>query len=311
MKTYKKRALKGFTLVELVVVVAIFGLLIAATLSFVTPTGKVYKNASEYAGSAAMVDNVRRVVEDNLRFANRMDVYAGPDVDAVGGPEAFAMKSADLLRTKFKLGSPDRVTFARDRVYVMRIDNPEETQFPSFAAGSQKPGRITIWQFDGGSGGLTLNTANSKEWAIAEGVYNEYSFSLSYGITYTTHPITIAGTQWNIIDSGTYEDFDANFVDPSNFSLALDIYKNSYSDRSNPAGSSYQLARTAVSNVVALSFVNMVDGETNVALHDVIKVRNSTPGAPDVTDDCGQRYMYYPGTATRDLYFVYTVPDLT
>lgn len=308
MKNSKKSALKGFTLVELIVVVAVFGLLIAATLSFITPTRKVYKNASEYAGAAAMVDNVRRVVEDNLRFANRMDVYAGPAV-APGDEEAFAQSSANLLRTKFKLGASDRVTFARDRVYVMRIDNPEEDQFAGFAAGSQKPGRITIWQFDGGS----LNTANTKEWAIAEGVYNEYSFSLSYGINFTTHQVTIAGTQWDIVDTGTYENFDAadKFIDPTKFNLVLDIYKNSYDDRANPASSTYHLARTAVSNTVALSFVNMVDGETNVALHDVIKETNPTPGDPDITDDLGSRYAYYPGSSSRDLYFVYTVPDLT
>ncbi len=306
MKRDKKSTLKGFTLIELIVVVAVFGLLIAATLSFVTPTRKVYKNASEYAGASAMVDNVRRVVEDNLRFANRMDIYAGPDLSGYASEEAFVNKKVELFRTKFMLGDSDRVTFARDRVYVMKIDNPEETQISAgFAAGSQKPGRVSIWQYDGG----TRNTANSKEWAIAEGVYNEYSFSLSYGIDFDTHPITIAGTQWDIIDSVTYTGFDANFVDPSNFTLMLDIYKNSYDDRSNPAASSYRLARTAVSNVVALSFVNMVDSGN--ALEDRIKIKNPTAGEPDLNKNCGKRYYYEGATKTRDLYFVYTVPDLT
>lgn len=308
MKNNKKSTLKGFTLVELVVVVAVFGLLIAATLSFITPTRKVYKDASEYAGASAMVDNVRRIVEDNLRFANRMDVYTGPDVDADGGEDAWIQNRVNELRTKFKLASTsDRITYARDRVYVMKIDNPEEEQFTDgFAGGSQKPGRVSIWEYDDGA----LNTANSKEWAMAQGVYDEYSFSLSYGIDWTTHQINIAGVNYDIIDSGTYKNFDADFVSPMKFRLILDIYKNNYDDRSNRATSSYSLARTYTSNVVALSFVNMVDGEHNVALMDSIKATNPIGGDP-VTQNLGQRYNYHGGSTTRDLYFVYTVPDLT
>ena len=54
----------------------------------------------------------------------------------------------------------------------------------------------------------------------------------------------------------------------------------------------------------------MVDGETNVALHDTIKATNALGGDP-VDQDLGQRYNYHGGSATRDIYFVYTVPDLT
>lgn len=307
MKKKSKRALKGFTLIELVVVVAVFGLLIAATLSFVTPTRNVYKSASEYAGASGMVDNVRRIIEDNLRFANRMDVYAGPDVS--GGEEAYVQARVNELRHKFHLDDSSRVTFGRDRVYVMKIDNPEEAQFPGFAGGSQKPGRISIWQYDNG----TRNMANSKEWAMAEGVYDEYSFSLSFGINFTTHTETVAGVNYNVIDTGDYDNFgdDPNaYVDPANFSMTLDIYKNFYDDRANRASSSYRLANTSVSNAVALCFVNMVDG-SNTLRHETIDLTD-TSGTGTVSEDCGDRYTYHDlCTGSRDIYFVYTIPDLT
>lgn len=299
MKKIKNKALKGFTLIELIVVVAVFGILIGATLSFVQPTRMVMKSASEYSGSANMVDNVRRIVEDNLRFANRMTVYTGPDVSA--GEETWRQTEVNVLRHKFCFDDPSRTTYKTDKVYVMKIDNPEEDQFKNgFAAGSQKPGRISIWEYDGG----TLNSANSKEWALTQGVYDEYSFSLSYGITYTTSPIMIAGVQWDIITDGIYENFSGSdkFVAPSNFKLNLDIYKNAYDDRSNHAGS-YRLAKTAASNVVAISFVNMVNGGT-IKNEDI--VLNTTPA----TTESRIRYEYKGGSSTKDLYFVYTLPEI-
>lgn len=315
MNNNKKRTLKGFTLIELVVVVAVFGLLIAATLSFVTPTRKVYKNASEYAGASAMVDNVRRIVEDNLRFANRMDVYIGPDVS--GGEEAYIEARVNELRHKFHLDDANRVTFGRDRVYVMKIDNPEEDQIADgFTGGSQKPGRISIWEYDRDSTDITkcvLNTANSKEWAIASGVYDEYSFSLSMGIDFTTHIETVAGVNWDVIDTGDYiniGDDPSAYADPANFAMTLDIYKNFYDDRSNRAASAYRLARTSVSNTVALCFVNMVDGSNTLRSEDV-EITDPSDGTVS-TENCGNRYTYHDlCTESKDIYFFYTVPDLT
>jgi prepilin-type N-terminal cleavage/methylation domain-containing protein len=304
MKKIKKNALKGFTLIELIVVVAVFGILMAATLTFVQPTSKVMKHASEYSGATNMVDNVRRIVEDNLRFANRMNVYAGPDVSA--GEEAWRQSEVNVLRHKFYFDDANRVTYKQDKVYVLKIDNPEESEFAGFSAGSQKPGRVSIWEYDGG----VLNTANSKEWAITQGVYDEYSFSLSYGITWTTTPKMIAGVQWNIIDSGTYTDFNGadKFVAPSNFQLILDIYKNAYDDRSNHSGS-YKLANTSVSNVVALSFVNMVNGTTGTIKDEEIVLKTSDPLNPTTTEN-RVRYEYKGGTSSKDLYFIYTLPEI-
>lgn len=304
MKKNNKKALKGFTLVELVVVVAVFGLLIAATLSFVQPARKVYKNAAEYSGASAMIDNVRRVVEDNLRFANRMNVIVGPDIS--GGEDAFIQTEVENLRNKFHLNDTNRKTYFQDKVYVMKIDNPEESEFAGFSGGSQKPGRISIWQYDNG----TLNTADSKEWALAEGIYDEYSFSLSRGIEYTSHSINIAGVRWDIIDTGTYESFGGTtgFMNPADFNLTLDIYKNAYDDRSNPAGSGFKLADIQVTETVALAFVNMADGHT--LKDEEIKLTDSTDPSVELTVNCGHKYDYEDRGNSKDLYFFYTLPDV-
>ena len=70
MNSHKK--LKGFTLVELIVVVAVFGILLAASLNLLGPLNSIFKQTAQYSDSSAVVDNVRMVIEDNLRYANRM-----------------------------------------------------------------------------------------------------------------------------------------------------------------------------------------------------------------------------------------------
>ncbi len=306
MKTEKKQRLKGFTLVELVVVIAVFGLLIAATLSFLAPTSRIMKNTSEYAHSAAVVDNVRRVVEDNLRYANRMDVYAGPDISA--GEAAFMQEKVNALRTKFLLGTNststnERLTYGQDIVYVMKINNPET--FQNLSSTTEKPGKISIWEYDNGA----LNAANSKEWAVSEAVYGDYSFSLSYGINWTTTGITVAGRQKELITSGTYQNFNG-FQSPSNFRLVLDIYENEYSNKADKANSSYTLCKTSVSNVVALSFVNMATS-TTIKKEDINYIDRTVPGTEIVDVIDPERYTYTSDSYSNDLYFVYTLPELT
>lgn len=74
-----KKNLKGFTLVELIVVMAVFGLIMLGALRFLDPVNKMMKGASLQESNSAAVDNVKRYFEGTLRYANAMDVYSGCD----------------------------------------------------------------------------------------------------------------------------------------------------------------------------------------------------------------------------------------
>lgn len=299
----RKKKLKGFTLVELIVVIAVFGLIIAASLSLFSPALRIFQNANDYSASAGMVDNVRRVVEDNLRYANRMDVYVGPDISA--GETAFIDSKVGEFRNKFLFGTTDkeRVTFGKDNVYVMKINNPET--FKDISSTAERPGKVSLWKYDSG----VLNGSESKEWAISEGVYQDYSFSLSFGITWDTEMKTIVGREKELIKTGTYTDF-GNFVSPSNFRLILDIYENDYNDRANKSTSSYSLLKTNVSNVVALSFVNMASS-TTLHTEKIRYIDHTISGDPEATlTPEPTRYTFTNDSFSQDIYIVYTIPDV-
>ena len=302
----RKKVLKGFTLVELIVVIAVFGLLIAATLTFIAPVMNIHRDTAQYSESATVVDNVRRAVEDNLRFANRMDVYVGPNVGV--DENTFIKGRVDALRNDFlfvNTADSERKSFYRDTVYVMKINNPET--FENIPGNAEEPGKISLWRYDNG----TLNAASSKEWVVSPALYNDYAFSLSFGITYDQTVLkTVAGQKREIIRTATYNSF-GDFISPSKFNLVLDIYGIDYNDRAHTDTSAYSLCKTNVSNSVALSFVNM-SGSATLPKEDIDYIDKSVTPNKNETASV-DRYSFVPRPAdstSNDIYFVYTVPDL-
>ena len=71
----KKNMLRGFTLVELVVVIALFGMIIAVALGLIQPINRINRYALSTADSQGMGDELRRYIEGKLQYANRVSVY--------------------------------------------------------------------------------------------------------------------------------------------------------------------------------------------------------------------------------------------
>ncbi|MDR1674291.1 MAG: InlB B-repeat-containing protein, partial [Oscillospiraceae bacterium] len=71
------RRLKGFTLIEMVIVVLIFGIIFAGVLALVEPITNQYRNTAKYEDARSNIDNVRFYLEEYLRFADRMHIYTG------------------------------------------------------------------------------------------------------------------------------------------------------------------------------------------------------------------------------------------
>ena len=175
----KNKQLKGFTLIELIVVIATFGIILAAVLSMIQPVTNIFKKTERFASAEAVSDNTRRVIEDRLRYANRMLVTVGHKEEVSEAAEqAYITEKVKKLREEFMFGDPKRLSYYQDKVYVLKIDNPEKfTDIPS----DQNCGRIRLWVYEKDN---KTPTGESKEWVIDKGLYNEYGFSLSAGINY-------------------------------------------------------------------------------------------------------------------------------
>jgi prepilin-type N-terminal cleavage/methylation domain-containing protein len=66
---------RGFTLIELIIVLAIFGVLMVGVISLIDPVSKIMTKASTSASTSAAVDNMRRTIDSSLRYARYVDVY--------------------------------------------------------------------------------------------------------------------------------------------------------------------------------------------------------------------------------------------
>ena len=120
-----KKSLKGFTLVELIIVMAIFGIIMVGTMSIINPVNKIIKKASLEEANAAAVDNMKRYFEGSLRYADCIDVFNGSMIDLDGNPVTSEQQAVENFITyhynnRTDPGTDDPLT---GKVRVLKIDN--------------------------------------------------------------------------------------------------------------------------------------------------------------------------------------------
>lgn len=293
MKIEKKVKLKGFTLIELIVVVAVFGLLLAAALSILGPVNGVFKSTVSYADGSAMVDNVSKYVEDNLRYTNRLRIY---DSVFVLEESDFVEKYTKELADDFYLQNPLKASqlVPDEKIYVMKIDNPDIERDALAGETLDKSnlihGRIALWTYDVAndgwidpSGNLSSTPVKNKVSAVNEQFYKQYLFTT------------------------TLEDsYSSTTTDVSNLYLKLNVFCDE-----KPWDDTVQLTNTHIGNVIAFPLVNLVD-RTSITKENVYFYKAA--GSSEVDMDNPQpvfKYSYNKGAVDLaqdgvDIYFVFT-----
>ncbi len=100
----KKKKLRGFTLIELIIVLAIFSVILALVMSFIDPVSNIMKKASTKERTAAYVDNITEYVDNSIHYAKFMRVYEGGycDVDSNTGyakPAVYTNDEAKIVKS--------------------------------------------------------------------------------------------------------------------------------------------------------------------------------------------------------------------
>ena len=284
MKIANKR-LKGFTLVEMIVVVCLFMMMMACVFSILKPMQKVYKDTYEYTDGQAVGDIAARYIEDELRYANRLYLYDKMDLSS--GEAAFIDNEVSEFRNDFYFERPYTArlnTKEPDVIYVLKILNPKDNNDMT------SRGKISRWTYENG-----MNDASEyKEWAVNEGIYNDEARNARYSFMFETGTWTESGGSIT--------------VSPSNFTMDMSIFRSKRDATT--------LGDTYMKQTIAFSLVNIA--KSGSILQEKIDVIDTATS--DKTTQSGSRYQYHDSTTLsmtegKDIYFIYTkvpkIEDLT
>ena len=162
---------KGFTLVELIVVMAIFAILMAAVMQIITPLNRIAKRASLQEANASAVDNVKTYLENSIRYSDCIETFVGGLTDNEG---KLFKSYTDTERNKaFGIDAYDKTTpkaiSAEEAAVINFLDNHYTNRAkPGTETAEQLPGVVRMLKIDNNKGG----------------VITEYEWNFKAGYTY-------------------------------------------------------------------------------------------------------------------------------
>lgn len=97
MKTAKKTNNAGFTLIELIVVMALMAIIMGAILNFIQPTASLYSSTNAYLSQEEAVTTVYNTLNDDLTFATDVYVVISNEGDAFSVDTAAQTVRQELI----------------------------------------------------------------------------------------------------------------------------------------------------------------------------------------------------------------------
>lgn len=271
--TLKK--LKGFTLVELIVVMAIFSLIMAAVLSLLNPVSDVYSSTANYEHTRAASDNVRLYLQDNIKYADNLKIIYNSDGITKDGNHKNVNDYASDMKSKFD-SYEDKY---KPQVYVMEIKNFDKDNVENCN------GKITIYK--DAVGGAVYKEINPS-------LYSDYAYEFvipdGFGITNANIDINVYKLVVNGEEKIIPEETDDKFYKLSTNATFSFVNLRNFQSKI-PAGTEVKYLTIDGEDV----------GEENKNLPGVIKVDATKPES-NPFQGCNN-----DGTG-NNIYFIYTLP---
>lgn len=204
-----RKKLKGFTLIEMIIVIAIFSVIMFAVVQLLTPVSNFFVRSSNYEDTTACLDNMKRAVEGNLKYANRMRVYSGYTpytYDAATNTLTPSTQLQDHVEQFYADFFENRKCIdALGRIYVMVFDNEETVTWDAnnvtnaydtlsdYAQNRMNRGMISMITFDmemenaSGIGPYhtwadVQATMQATPWYVNQSLYGNYDYQFKLGV---------------------------------------------------------------------------------------------------------------------------------
>jgi prepilin-type N-terminal cleavage/methylation domain-containing protein len=216
----KKKILKGFTLIELIIVMAIFTIVMYSVTQLIDPVSKYFVRSSNFESTTACLDNITRAIEGNLQYADRVRAYSEYDPGTIVSLNSTS-SGTDLLDESSGLAiSADlksqiagfyndyfqnrRFLGCKGKIHVMIFDNEsrpvndtgvpdssvnplEFTKLGDYSKYYANKGRIIRLTFDFDNYGTNnnadevLKTIQAEGWYVNQKLYGNFDYSYTLG----------------------------------------------------------------------------------------------------------------------------------
>ncbi len=296
----RKKKHSGFTLVELIIVMGLFSIVMYSALQLMTPVSKYFVRSSNYESSTACVDNMKRAIEGNLKYADRVRCYANykpyngnsHSSDAADyPPSSVLLEQVNMFWTDYFMNR--QYIDYKGKIYVMVFDNtvyepnPHQAAYPTlktFTDAKLNAGQILLYEFNfGKTEGYLANTAST----LSPGkMYYKY---FSGGATsvgsgdgqYTVTPWYVNQKMYGNYEYqfslGNFANASSTEFDPSNCTINIEAY-----ELSRAADGNGLLVSDAKNRATAsFSMKNVLDATTKYTqpLFDFKQLRNPDAAA--------------------------------
>lgn len=177
MKLRKK--VKGFTLMELIVVMAIFSIVMFSALSLMTPTGKIMNTTYSMEQKASTLLNAKDYLEQTFHYAEYIQI-SDSNLNNQADLERFVHEH---YAGKIHQNESGDMEYSSGLVHVMCIDNTNHGKISTwtynFQAGDQR-GDIDPSNDDPST--VNMTPVGYEEWAVNRANYTDNWYRFALGI---------------------------------------------------------------------------------------------------------------------------------
>ena len=196
MKKYQR---KGFTLLELIIVIALFSIIMVSVVKLLDPVSKFHVRSANFESTNACVDNMRRVIEGNLKYADRVQLYSGfkpYEYTSSGGVKTSTYAPTDGLVDQVEafyshFFANRKFLDCIGSIYVLVFDNEqivEDDALRNYQLLSElqqndlNAGKMVRYEFKFDNYGAGLNSSPTvRTWYVNKDLYSNFEYRYTLG----------------------------------------------------------------------------------------------------------------------------------